>query len=84
MTKTTTILAVFALLTVSACAASGADLVRKDRAGGRVALQGGYMPAMADARQLMVDHCGGRFDMLELGDSVEFRCHRGAEQTAKI
>jgi hypothetical protein len=65
--------AAFALLALSACSTS-AQLVRKDAVGGRVELQGAYMPAMAEARALMVDHCYGRYDMLELGDAVEFRC----------
>jgi hypothetical protein len=34
------------------------------------------MPAMQEARALMVDHCAGRFDMLELGQAVEYRCRR--------
>ena len=61
------------LLTVSACS-SGASFVRKDAIGGRVHLEGAYMPAMADARTLMVEHCDGRFEATELGDAVEFRC----------
>jgi hypothetical protein len=34
------------------------------------------MRAMSDARLMMVEHCRGRIDMVELGDSVEFRCRR--------
>ncbi|MFI5307469.1 MAG: hypothetical protein ACHQ53_08965, partial [Polyangiales bacterium] len=63
----------FLMLTLSACS-SGAQLVRKDAAGGRVALQGAYMPAMADARMLMTEHCDGRYAMTERDGAVEFRC----------
>jgi hypothetical protein len=56
-----------------ACSSS-ASLVRKDALGGRVQLQGAYMPAMGDARMLMVEHCHGRFEYEELGHAVEFRC----------
>jgi hypothetical protein len=55
---------------------SGASIVRKDAFGGRVQLQGAYMPAMGDARMLMVEHCQGRFDYEERGDSVDFRCRK--------
>jgi hypothetical protein len=65
-----------ALLTLSAC--SSATLVRKDRVGGRIVLDGAYMPAAADARLLMAEHCGGRVDIAEIGNALEFRC-RGAE-----
>jgi hypothetical protein len=71
----------FALLMFTLCAcSSGATLVRKDLAGGRVALAGAYMPAMADARLLMVDHCAGRFAATELGRDVEFRCAPSADR----
>ena len=53
--------AAFVMLTLSACSSS-ASLVRKDTLGGRVQLAGAYMPAMADARMLMVEHCNGRYD----------------------
>jgi hypothetical protein len=65
----------FVMLTLAACSSS-ATLVRKDPTGGRVDLRGPYMPAMADARLLMVDHCHGRYDAVELGDSVDFRCRK--------
>jgi hypothetical protein len=53
---------------------STATLVRKDALGGRVQLQGAYMPAMGDARMLMLEHCDGRFEYEERGDAVDFRC----------
>jgi hypothetical protein len=65
--------AAFVLLVLSGCSSS-ASLVRKDAIGGRVAIEGAYMPAMADARLLMVEHCQGRFEAVEVGDAVEFRC----------
>lgn len=78
----TSLTAAFVMLTLSACSSS-ASLVRKDTIGGQVQLQGAYMPAMSDARMLMVEHCGGRFEYLELGEKVEFRCKsHGAQQPA--
>jgi uncharacterized lipoprotein len=69
------------MLTLSACSSS-ASLVRKDTIGGRVQLEGAYMPAMADAQLLMVDHCHGRYEAMELGDAVEFHCKsQGKSQT---
>ena len=62
-----------ALFGLSACS-TGAALVRHDPAGGRVALHGAYRPAMLEARELMVDHGAGRYDMVERGDAVEFQC----------
>src|SRR6188508_1930686 len=81
----TGMIAVFALLGLSACSTSAA-LVRKDAVGGRVELQGAYMPAMLEARELMVDHCYGRYDMLELGNAVEFRCRHahGGEPASRL
>ena len=61
------------ILTLAGCSSS-AQLVRKDAVGGRVALQGAFMPAMGEARLLMAEHCGGRFDAAEQPDAVEFRC----------
>jgi hypothetical protein len=68
---------VLVTLTLVGCS-SGAQLVRKDGLGGRVALQGAYMPAMADARVLMTEHCDGRYQMVDLGHALEFRCTRQA------
>ena len=77
------LIAALSILALSACSSS-AMLVRKDQAGGRIALQGAYMPAMGDARMLMVEHCGGRFEAHELGDSVEFRCQRAGDGAAGV
>jgi hypothetical protein len=65
--------AAFVMLTLCACSSS-ASLVRKDPIGGRVQLAGAYMPAMADARMLMTEHCNGRYEAVEVGHAVEFRC----------
>jgi hypothetical protein len=62
-----------AMLTLCACS-SGASLVRKDAISGRIRLDGAYMPAMADARLLMVEHCNGRYAALESGNTLDFRC----------
>jgi hypothetical protein len=66
-------LAALLMTSLSACSA-GATLARKDSSGGRVQLDGAYMRAMGDARVLMVEHCRGRVDTVELGESIEFRC----------
>jgi hypothetical protein len=66
-------LAALLMMSLSACSA-GATLVRKNQTGGTVQLGGAYMRAMGDARVLMVEHCGGRVDTVELGERVEFRC----------
>jgi hypothetical protein len=63
----------FVMLILSACSGT-AQLVRNDGVGGRVVLQGAYMPAMADARLLMAEHCDGRYTMTENHSVVEFRC----------
>jgi hypothetical protein len=73
MTKYT-LATVIALATLIVGCANSANLVRKDTVGGRVSLQGAYMPSMADARLLMAEHCQGPVDAVELGESVEFRC----------
>jgi hypothetical protein len=69
----TLISTVFAVIALSACS-SGANVVRKDQTGGLVALRGGYGLAMSEARQLMAEHCGGRFQTHEVGDQVMFQC----------
>jgi hypothetical protein len=62
-------------LLVGLCACNGgATLVRSNAAGGRVHLRGGYMIAMADARELMAEVCRGRFVQEEAGDALDFRC----------
>ena len=62
---------------------SGASLVHADELGGRVQLAGAYMPAMADAQVLMAKACPGRFEFVEVGEAVEFRCtSHGAQPTA--
>jgi len=80
MLKTLTT-AAFVMLTLSACSSS-ASLARRDTMGGRVQLDGAYMPAMADARMLMVERCHGRFEYVETERALEFRCKgRGAQPT---
>jgi len=74
--KTLTTL-MFASMILVGCS-STAQLVRKDTSGGRIALQGAYMPAMGEARMLMVEHCQGRYDAVETHDSVTFRCRNAA------
>lgn len=73
--KTSMIIALVSLtsLTMAACS-NGASLVRKDTLGGQARLEGAYMPAMSEARMVMLEHCHGRFDYQELGEEVAFRC----------
>jgi hypothetical protein len=66
-------IALLVMLPLSACSSS-AYLVRKQPFGGRVQLDGAYMPAMSAARMLMVEHCNGRYQARELGNAVEFEC----------
>ena len=70
--KTSLVLALFSIA-LGACS-SGASLVRKDALGGRVRLEGAYMPAMSEARMVMLEHCRGRFGYRELNGEVVFRC----------
>lgn len=67
----------FVTLTLVGCSSS-AQLVRKDAVGGRVALQGAFMPAMSEAHVLMAEHCHGRFEAVEQERGVEFRCRDAA------
>lgn len=69
----TTLITALSMLTLSACSSS-ATLVRTDARGGHVQLQGAYVPAMSDARMLMVEHCHGRFAAIEHADRIEFQC----------
>ena len=70
----------FGLLTLilTGCGSS-AQLVRKDTAGGVVALRGAFMPAMGEARMMMFEYCDGRFDAVEQGEQVSFRCREAGE-----
>ena len=65
------LVAVVALVSVGC---GGANMAYRDGAGGLVELQGAYMPAMGEARVKMAEHCGGRFDYEERGETVAFRC----------
>ena len=77
-TPMTAVLVMLTLALAVAGCSSSAQLVRRDAAGGRVALQGAFMPAMGEARVLMAEHCHGRFEAVEQGSKVEFRCLNGA------
>ena len=73
--KLTTSVMAYALCALLFAGCGSATLARKDAGGGRILLQGSSMTAMADARVLMAEHCGGRSDVVQAGDSVEFLCH---------
>ncbi len=81
--KYTAWITLVAMLFSGACS-SNAMLVRKDAAGGHVALHGAYMPAMAQARTLMAERCRGRFEAVELGQSVAFRCRSTQPMAAEL
>jgi hypothetical protein len=71
-----------ALATLTVGCAGNASIVRKDSVGGRVELRGAYMPSMANARLMMVEHCQGPVDAIERGKSLEFRCRgNGVSET---
>jgi len=63
------------------CAGGTAQLVQRHADGGRVKLTGAYMPAMGEARMVMLEHCEGRFDYLEQGETVAFECRVPAAPT---
>jgi hypothetical protein len=69
------------MLTLCACS-GGASITRKDCIGGRVQLTGAYMPAMAAARMLTVEHCNGHAQITELDRALEFSCS-GAIRTLR-
>ncbi len=81
--KYAALITLVATLFSGACS-SNAMLVRKDPNGGRVALQGAYMPAMAQARTLMAERCRGRFEAVEVGQSVAFRCRSTQPMAAEL
>lgn len=83
MSRNTLKIVMFALGTLAVGCGSSASLTRKDTLGGRVALHGAYMPSMADARLLMVEHCQGQVDMVEVDAGVEFRCRAQATAGAE-
>ena len=72
----------FVLAFAAAGCSGGTRLVRGDRLGGSVALQGPFMLEMGAARLLMAQHCKGRFDALERPGSVEFSCRSAGGATA--
>jgi hypothetical protein len=75
MTKIASLVLILSTLSVGCGTAS---MVRPDARGGRIELDGGYMPSMSEARVLMAEHCGGRYDVHEeaAGGAVEFTCRR--------
>lgn len=81
MTKIASLVLILSTISVGCGTAS---MVRPDARGGRIELDGAYMQSMSEARVLMAEHCGGRFDAHEdaTGQSVEFTCRRGIGQIA--
>lgn len=71
------------ILSVISAGCGTASMVRPDARGGRLELDGAYMPAMSEARLLMAEHCGGRFIADEHEDGhVEFTCRAGLGEVA--
>jgi predicted small secreted protein len=70
---------VFVLLSLTLTACGTASVARRDLHGGEVALSGGYMKAMRDARLLMAEACAGHFASRELQGSVNFECGKPAK-----
>ncbi|MDD9940514.1 MAG: hypothetical protein OXU20_05575 [Myxococcales bacterium] len=77
MTKMTTLAIAIGTLALGGC--GSAQLLRGHENGGQVSLAGGYMPAMAKARMVMLDHCGGRFSHIERGETVDFTCSTSSQ-----
>ena len=72
------------VVSVASVGCGTASMVRPDTHGGRIELDGPYMPAMSDARVLMAEHCGGRFAAEESADGrfVDFTCRSNVGQVA--
>jgi hypothetical protein len=64
-------------LTLTACGT--ASLARRDASGGHVALAGGYMRAMSEARLLVAETCMGHFDVSEFQHGLSFQCQNAPE-----
>jgi hypothetical protein len=60
-------------LSLAACGAS-ATLVEREPSRGRIALEGPYVSAMQEARELMLAECKGRYRMHESNGEVAFEC----------
>jgi hypothetical protein len=75
--------ALLALLALFASACGGsANLVHAAPRAGQIALHGAYMPAMGEARMLMLEHCQGRFRAVERGHQLDFVCREDASPQA--
>ena len=70
--KKTLFTLVMTCLVLGGC--GGAHLVAGHAGGGKIELSGGYMPAMSEARMVMVEHCDGRFDFIERSGRILFTC----------
>lgn len=68
MHRTTVIATLFTIPTLFACSAGTAHIVRGDRHGGEVALDGPYMDSVASARLQMAEHCRGQFTIQDPDD----------------
>ncbi len=72
-----TIRPLFILLSLTLSACGTANVARRDLNGGQVALSGGYMSSVRNARVLMAEECHGRFDVSDyLEHGMTFRCQQ--------
>jgi hypothetical protein len=69
-----TIHALSILLSLSLSACGTAAVARRDATGGQVALHGGYMRSVREARVLMAESCKGQFDVTEFQHGLSFQC----------
>ena len=60
------------LVLTSAC--GSATYVRKESQGGELALRGSYGFAMGNARELVIAHCGGRYEQSERDGVLQYDC----------
>lgn len=80
--KTTISLAILLSLTLAACGT--ASVARRDSTGGQVALHGGYMHSVREARVLMAEACKGHFDVSEFQHGLSFQCREIISPDATI
>lgn len=69
-----TIQAVFAVASLTLTACGTATVAHRDTTGGQVALSGGYMSSVREARVLMAEDCHGLFDVSDFQHGLNYHC----------
>ena len=70
-----TIRPLFILLSLFSSACGTASVAQRDLNGGQIALTGGYMSSVRQARTLMAEECHGHFDVGDtLAHGLTFHC----------